>query len=110
LTKRKTADKEKELLCKAKNIKLLVIPYFKSSSEHELIDFIKKGLLEFNIEFDPNAEVDFTNFYKSNSKVREMHEAAGVSTYGSVVRVIHAKQAMLKLKIIIGGAHTVQEP
>jgi hypothetical protein len=76
LTKRKTADEEKELLCKTKNIKLVVIPYYKSNTEDELVGCIKESLLKLNIDFDPNIGTDFTNFYKSNSKVREMHEVA----------------------------------
>jgi hypothetical protein len=76
LNRRIEDDKEKELLCKSKNIKLIVIPYYKSNTQSELVGYIEEFLLKLDITFDTDIEVDFAGFYKSTSKVQEMHEIA----------------------------------
>lgn len=74
--KRVHMDNLKAKLCKEKEIKLLVIPYYKVGSDEELFSYIVEQLLQINVLYDIPKFIDFDEFYKAFSIVDQLDEIA----------------------------------
>jgi hypothetical protein len=59
-------DKLKELMCKEKNIHLIIIPYYKATSDEDLMKFIMQKVEELGINKSLiNYDANLDNFYKN---------------------------------------------
>lgn len=57
LEERQRKDKEKELECDEKGIRLMIIPYYEAKKKENLLSFIKNELNKLNIQLERNPEV-----------------------------------------------------